>query len=68
MRKILTERNLVVFLFGAVLITFSLAENDTKKLEQLYSPASSINFYPTAKPTVEVIVASTSEKSIVNSQ
>ena len=59
MRKILTERNLVAFLFGAVLITFSLAENDTKKLEQqLYPPAATINLYPTAQPTVEVIVTS----------
>ena len=55
MRKLLTERNLVVFLFGAVLITFSFAENDTKKIEQFYSPSAVINLYPTAQPTVEVI-------------
>ena len=37
----------------------TIAENDTKKLEQLYSPSTSINLYPTAQPTVEVIVTST---------
>ena len=67
MRKILTERNLVVFLFGAVLVTFSLAENDTKKIEQqLYSPATTINLYPTAKPTVEVIVTSPANTNQAN--
>jgi hypothetical protein len=66
MRKFLTERNLVVFLFGAVLITFSLAENDTKKIEQLYSPTTSTNLYPTAQPTVEVIVTSQTSANPVN--
>jgi len=66
MRKLLTERNLVVFLFGAVLITFSFAENDTKKIEQLYSPATTINLYPTAQPTVEVITTSHANSNPVN--
>ena len=69
MRKILTERNLVAFLFGVVLVTFSLAENDTKKLEQqLYSPVTNVNFYPTAEPTVEVIVTLPGSERSVNSE
>ena len=35
MRSILSERNLVVLLFVLVLVTFSLAHEDTKKMEQL---------------------------------
>ena len=66
MRKILTERNLIVFLFGAVLITFSLAENDTKKIEHLYTPASAIHILPTAQPTVEVLRTSTTETKETN--
>jgi len=66
MRKLLTERNLVVFLFGAVLITFSLAENDTKKIEQLYSPSSAIHLYPTAQPAVEVFITSGKETKLVD--
>jgi hypothetical protein len=53
MRKILTERNLVVFLFGAVLITFSFAENDTKKIEYLYTPTNAVRLLPTHQPAVE---------------
>jgi len=35
MRSILSERNLVVVLFVMVLVTFSLAHEDTKKMEQI---------------------------------
>jgi len=66
MRKILTERNLIVFLFGAVLITFSLAENDTKKIEHLYAPSSAIHVLPTAQPTVEVLTSSAAGTSQAN--
>ncbi|MBK6937810.1 MAG: hypothetical protein IPH18_13660 [Chitinophagaceae bacterium] len=34
MRKILSERNVVVILFVMVLITFSLAQEDAKKMER----------------------------------
>lgn len=40
MRAYLSERNLVVVLFVLVLITFSLAQEDSKKMEQLYSGTS----------------------------
>lgn len=37
MKGIFTERNFVVVLFVMVLITFSMAQNDTKRMEQLYN-------------------------------
>jgi len=37
MKLFFTERNIVVLLFIMVLITFSLAQNETKKMEQLYN-------------------------------
>lgn len=37
MKAILSERNVVVVLFVMVLITFSLAQEDSKKMEQIYS-------------------------------
>jgi hypothetical protein len=36
MKKTFTERNLVIILFVMVLITFSFAQQDSKKLEKLY--------------------------------
>ena len=37
MRAILSERNLVIVLFVMVLITFSLAQEDSKKMEKMYT-------------------------------
>lgn len=37
MRSLLSERNIVVILFVLVLITFSLAQEDSKKMEQMYT-------------------------------
>jgi hypothetical protein len=37
MKGLLTERNIVVVLFIMVLITFSFAQNETKRMEQLYN-------------------------------
>ena len=37
MRGILTEKNIVIVLFVMVFVTFSLAEKETKKIEQLYN-------------------------------
>jgi hypothetical protein len=37
MKRILSEKNLVVVLFVMVLITFSLAQEDSKKMEKMYS-------------------------------
>lgn len=42
MKAILSERNLVIVLFVMVLITFSLAQEDSKKLEKMYTGASTI--------------------------
>ena len=36
MKAILSERNIVVVLFVLVLITFSLAQEDSKKMEKMY--------------------------------
>jgi hypothetical protein len=36
MKVALTERNLVVILFVLVLVTFSFAQSETAKMEQLY--------------------------------
>lgn len=38
--KILSEKNLVVILFVMVLITFSLAQEYTKKMEKIYLGAT----------------------------
>ncbi len=43
MRSILSERNVVVVLFVMVLITFSLAQEDSKKMEQMYSGNGTIS-------------------------
>ncbi|HEX7845727.1 MAG TPA: hypothetical protein VF476_07965 [Chitinophagaceae bacterium] len=40
MKTILSERNLVVLLFVMVLVTFSLAHEDTKKMEFLNNAAN----------------------------
>lgn len=42
MRSILSERNVVVVLFVMVLITFSLAQEDTKKMEQIYQGTNQV--------------------------
>jgi len=37
MKRVFLEKNLVIVLFVLVLITFSFAHRDSKKLSQLYS-------------------------------
>ena len=37
MKSILSEKNLVVILFIMVLVTFSLAQEDSKKMTKMYS-------------------------------
>jgi hypothetical protein len=39
MNKKVIERNLVVLLFVLVLVVFSFAERDTRKIERLYTTA-----------------------------
>jgi len=41
MRIILSEKNIVVVLFVLVLITFSLAQEDSRKMEKMYSGINS---------------------------
>lgn len=36
MRKFFSEKNIVVLLFVMVLITFALAQEDSKKMERMY--------------------------------
>ena len=42
MKQILSENNIVVVLFVLVLITFSLAQEDSKKMEKMYSGANTV--------------------------
>jgi hypothetical protein len=42
MRKILSERNLVVLLFVSALVIFTFAQQDINKVEHLYSPAITV--------------------------
>ena len=42
MKSILSEKNLVVVLFVMVLVTFSLAQEDSKKMTSVYSQAATI--------------------------
>lgn len=41
MRKFVSEKNIVVILFVMVLITFALAQEDSKKLERLQGGGAS---------------------------
>lgn len=41
MKAILSERNIVVVLFVMVLISFSLAQEETRKIERMYNGAAS---------------------------
>jgi hypothetical protein len=60
MKTILSERNIVVILFVMVLITFSLAQEDSKKkLTKMYSGVASepgIRFLGQVKP-VEIKIS-----------
>jgi hypothetical protein len=40
MKRTLSERNIVIALFIMVLVTFSLAQEDTKKMEKGFTAAS----------------------------
>ena len=42
MKAILSERNIVVVLFIMVLISFSLAQEETRKIERMYNGAASV--------------------------
>ena len=66
MRKYLSDRNLVVILFILVLITFSFAHEDSKRLQQfsIQQSFSAHNNTPdTHKKIVEVIPAIVAKNS-----
>jgi hypothetical protein len=51
MKGIFTERNFVIVLFILVFITFSVAQNETKKIEHLYNAGQlSIKTIPSFNP------------------
>ncbi|MBL7739524.1 MAG: hypothetical protein JNK14_09910 [Chitinophagaceae bacterium] len=41
MRRILSEKNLVVLLFILVIITFSFAQEDTKRIDKMFEETTS---------------------------
>lgn len=54
MRGLLTEKNIVVVLFFMVFVVFSLAEKETKKIEQLYNGGhTSIKNFPLVTPVAK---------------
>lgn len=64
MRRILSEKNIVVLLFVMVCITFSLAHEDSKKMEQIYlgntsSAAASLLLKPVEQSAVVAKPATT---------
>jgi hypothetical protein len=61
MRSILSERNIVVVLFVLVFITFSLAHEDTKKMEQIYLGVKPME--TSAKPLVKNEVLQVNNKA-----
>ena len=58
MNKKKIERNIVVFLFILVLVVFSFAERDTKKLERLYHTAQLIKKDSPSSPELAIKVSS----------
>jgi hypothetical protein len=51
MKSLFTERNIVVILFVMVLITFSLAQNETKRIEHLYNGGrTTLKNFPSQRP------------------
>jgi hypothetical protein len=42
MKKVILEKGLILILFALVLVVFSFAEKDSKKLDQLYTTSSVI--------------------------
>lgn len=60
MRIILSEKKIVIILFILVFITFSLAHEDSKRLEQLYTTGNSINT-PSLTSLQETIVPEAEE-------
>ncbi len=56
MRKIFSERNMVVFLFLAALVVFSFAQEDAKRVEKMYfkNESASSEIIPTPQKTADI--------------
>jgi hypothetical protein len=67
MRRFLTERNIVIVLFFMVFIIFSFAENETKKIEQLYNGGhtSIKNFRPVMHEAKAEVLTPTKSADII---
>ena len=55
-RRMLSERNLVVVLFVMVFVIFSLAQEDTKKIEKMYkqfTPATATSLNNNDMPEIK---------------
>jgi hypothetical protein len=64
MRGLLTEKNIVIVLFVMVFIIFSLAESETKKIEQLYNGGhTSIKNFPVVMPEAKAKIPTTLKSS-----
>jgi hypothetical protein len=64
MRGFLTEKNIVIVLFVMVFIIFSLAENETKKIEQLYNGGhTAIKNFPVVMPEAKAKVPTALQSS-----
>jgi hypothetical protein len=65
MKRLFSERSLVVILFVLVVIVFSFAQEDTRKIEEMYfDPASSSITPVTASPKVEPIAGDLSTQEL----
>ena len=60
MKRALTERNLVVVLFILVLIVFSFAERDSKKLDRFYTNSTADKM-----KLKQVLIASATEQNSI---
>jgi len=58
MKGFFNERNIVVILFIMVMVSFSFAQNQTKKIERLYQESSNSLLRPSvSKPEANATVA-----------
>jgi len=63
MRKILSERNIVVILFIVALVVFSFAQEDAKKVEKNFLNADAGDLIATPKQTAGNITSG--DKSVI---
>jgi hypothetical protein len=63
MKRILSERNIVVILFVMVLVTFSLAQEDTKKIERMFLDTNSAATSQNENPEIKAVT--TENKNVI---